>query len=82
MSVALLSQGIARCGRTVEQVNVVRLVVNAFSQDIDDAAAADLVLQPVEELAPCVAVLVQGKGCGDVGCVASRKVENCFRSTQ
>ena len=68
LGVALLGQCVAWCGRAEEQVDVVGgQVVDAFAQDVDDAAVADLVLQPVEELASRVVVLVQGEGCGDLG---------------
>ena len=42
--------GVARRRRAVEQVDVVRAVLHAASQHVDDAALADLALQASQEL--------------------------------
>ena len=48
----LLSDGVPGSGGTVEQVNVVLPVVDALTQDVDDATVADLALEACQELAP------------------------------
>ena len=64
--VALGGLGVARRRRAVEEVDVVRAVLDPVAQHVDDAALADLALQPREELAPRRAVLAEVERLGDV----------------
>ena len=52
--------------RAVEQVQVVRAVLDAVAQHVDGAALGDLPLQAGQELASRRAVLVQRQGFGDL----------------
>ncbi len=65
--VALAGLRVARRGRAVEEVEVVRAVLDAVAQHVDDAALGDLALQAGQELAPRRAVLVEGERVGGVG---------------
>ena len=52
--------------RAVEQVQVVRAVLDAVAQHVDGATLGDLALEPGQKLAPRGAVLVQRRGLGDL----------------
>ena len=65
--VALRGLGVARRRRAVEQVELVRPVLDAVAQHVDDAALADLALQAGQELAPRRAVLVEVERLGRLG---------------
>ena len=54
-------------GRAVEEVEVVRAVLDAVAENIDGAALRDLALQAGEELATGGAVLVESESGGRVG---------------
>ena len=64
--VALGGLGVAGRGRAVEEVDVVRAVLDAVAQHVDHAALADLALQAGEELAPRRAVLAEVERLGDL----------------
>ena len=68
---ALRGLGVARRGRAVEQVDVVRAVLDALAQHVDDAALGDLALQPGQELLAGRRVVgkVEGLGEAGLGCV-------------
>ena len=53
--------------RAEEQIDVMRPVREALAQHVDGSAPGRLRLQPRQELAPCRAVLVQGKGIVQAG---------------
>ena len=65
--VALGGLGVARGRRAVEEVEVVRPVLEPVAQDVDGAALGDLALQPRQELAPSGAVLAEVERLADVG---------------
>ena len=65
--VALLGLRVARRWRAVEEVEVVRPVLDAVAQHVDGAALADLALQAGQELAPCRAVLAEVERLGRLG---------------
>ena len=64
---ALLGLLIAGRRRAVEQVEVVRAVLDAVAQHFDGAPLRDLALQPRQELAPRRPVLVQRQCLRDLG---------------
>ena len=67
--------------RAVEQVEVVRAVLDAIAQHIDHAALGDLALQPGEELAPGRAVVVEVAAPRRPRLGRPRKARSCTRST-
>jgi len=60
--VPLGGRRVARRGRPVEQVEVMRTVLQAVAQHVHHAALRDLSLEPREELAPRRTVLIQVEG--------------------
>src|SRR5947208_6747553 len=56
---ALGRRGVAGRGRSVEEVDVVRPMLDTVAQDVDRAALADLALEPREELPPGGTVVAQ-----------------------
>ena len=80
--VALRGLRVARRRRAVEEVEVMRPVLDAVAQHVDHAALGDLALQPGQELAPRRAVLAEVERSATSGCVSRRKAESCARSTQ
>ena len=58
-----------------------RPVLDPVAQDVDDAALADLALQPGEELLARRAVLIEIEGAERGGWVAAMKARNWTRST-
>ena len=57
---------VPRRGRAVEEREVVRTMLDAVAEDVDDAALADLSLKPSQELPAGGAVLVQTQGVSSV----------------
>ena len=55
---------VARRRGAVEQVEVVRAVLDTVAQHLDRAPLGNLALQPRQELAPCRTVLLQRQGPG------------------
>lgn len=64
---ALLGLEVASGRRAVEQVDLVRAVLEAMAQHVDGAALADLSLQAGQELAPRRAVLAKVERLGHAG---------------
>ena len=73
---------VARRRRAVEQVDVVRAVLDALAQHVDDAALGDLALEPREELAPRRAVVVEVERVDQLRLRRQQEAASCDRSTQ
>ncbi len=63
----LRSPGVAGRRRAVEQVEMVRPVLEPVAQHVDRAALGDLALEPRQELAPRGPVLAEVERLGDLG---------------
>ena len=64
---------VARRGRAVEEVEMVRAVLQALAQHVDGAALGDLTLQASEELAPVGLSWSRSRGSATFGCVVAQE---------
>ena len=73
---------VAWAGGAVEEADAVGTVVDALPEDVDDAAAADLPVEALEELSAGVVVLVQLEGlCGlRLGVVQKSRQVGCIHA--